>query len=68
MFLLISQREVGRKREIETLMIEKHKLAASCTPPIGDPAYNTVCPDWESIQQHLGACDKVQSTELHWPG
>ena len=34
--LLVFYREEGRDRELETLMRESHRSAASCTPSTGD--------------------------------
>nr|KAF6342994.1 hypothetical protein mPipKuh1_010725 [Pipistrellus kuhlii] len=42
-----TQRGIERDRELETSMREKHRPAASCTPPTGDvPATNVHALDW----------------------
>ena len=49
---------------------EKHQHAvASRTLPTGDLAHNpSMCPDWESNQQHFGSEASTQSTEPQQPG
>ncbi|KAK1337425.1 hypothetical protein QTO34_002051 [Cnephaeus nilssonii] len=47
----LSPRGRERDRELETLMREKHRSAASCTPPTGDvPAAKSLAWNWSSEQ------------------
>ena len=49
-FIDFSQRGRKRDRELETLMREKHRSAASCTPPTGDvPTTNEYAFDWKEL-------------------
>ena len=63
-FYLYIFRERGREGKREG---EKYQcVAASYTPPTGDPAPNpSMCPDWESNQQPFGTQASTQSTEPH---
>nr|KAF6272235.1 hypothetical protein mPipKuh1_010836 [Pipistrellus kuhlii] len=57
-----------RDRELETSMREKHRSAASCTPPTGDvPATKGHAPDRHQTRTLKSAADAL-STEPHQSG
>ena len=84
MFLLILEREGGRKREIETKInvTEKHRSFASSTHSDGElnlqpknvprlgirPATSGMCLDWESNLQPFGVWDEAPTNWAARPG